>query len=31
VFRVMARHVTAGEIEDVKHLLPDDVRTLWPG
>lgn len=29
VFKVIARHVTAGEIEDVKHMLPPEVRDLW--
>jgi uncharacterized protein (DUF2267 family) len=30
VFAVMAKRVTAGEIEDVKHVLPADIRQLWP-
>jgi uncharacterized protein (DUF2267 family) len=30
VFVVMARRVTQGEIEDVKHVLPADIRHLWP-
>jgi uncharacterized protein (DUF2267 family) len=30
VFRVLAQHVTAGAIEDVKHLLSRDIRRLWP-
>ena len=30
VFKVLAEHVTAGEIEDVKHVLPAGVRDLWP-
>jgi uncharacterized protein (DUF2267 family) len=30
VFKVIAQHVTAGEIEDVKAGLPADVRSLWP-
>jgi uncharacterized protein (DUF2267 family) len=30
VFQVVAKHVTAGEIEDVKHMLPAEVRELWP-
>jgi uncharacterized protein (DUF2267 family) len=30
VFRVLERHVTPGEIEDVKHSLPADLRELWP-
>jgi uncharacterized protein (DUF2267 family) len=31
VFRVLAKHVTAGEIEGVKHCLPEELRALWPG
>jgi uncharacterized protein (DUF2267 family) len=30
VFTVLADHVSAGEIEDVKSILPEDIRTLWP-
>lgn len=30
VFRVIDRHVDQGEVEDVKHMLPQDVRSLWP-
>ena len=30
VFWVVGKHVTAGEIEDVKHLLPPEIRSLWP-
>jgi uncharacterized protein (DUF2267 family) len=30
VFGVLARHVSAGEIDDVKHMLPKDLRDLWP-
>jgi uncharacterized protein (DUF2267 family) len=30
VFQVLAEHVTAGEIEDVKSSLPADIRALWP-
>ncbi|MBI1312487.1 DUF2267 domain-containing protein [bacterium] len=30
VFRVIARHVTAGEIEKVKQALPEGIRDLWP-
>lgn len=30
VFGVLARHVTVGEIEGVKHLLPAEIRALWP-
>jgi len=30
VFKVVDRHVTAGEIEDVKNALRKDMRDLWP-
>lgn len=30
VFRLLGRHVSAGEIDDVKRLLPAGVRELWP-
>jgi len=30
VFAVIANRVAQGEIEDVKHVLPADIRELWP-
>jgi uncharacterized protein (DUF2267 family) len=30
VFGILARRVAAGEIEDVKHVLPAELRHLWP-
>jgi uncharacterized protein (DUF2267 family) len=30
VFGLLSKKVTAGEIDDVRHALPVDVRTLWP-
>jgi uncharacterized protein (DUF2267 family) len=30
VFRVLGRHTSKGEIEDVKHLLPKEFQELWP-
>ena len=30
VFVVLAHRVTKGEIEDVKHVLPAEMRDLWP-
>lgn len=30
VFTVLGRHVSEGEINKVRHMLPDDVRELWP-
>jgi len=29
VFRVLERHVSPGEISDVKRTLPRDIRNLW--
>jgi uncharacterized protein (DUF2267 family) len=29
-FAVVQRHVTRGEIDDVKHMLPPDTADLWP-
>lgn len=30
VFFVLSHRLTAGEIEDVKHILPEELRSLWP-
>lgn len=30
VFRVLNRHVSAGEIEDIRAMLPAELRALWP-
>lgn len=30
VFVVLASRVTAGEIEDIKGILPVELRELWP-
>jgi uncharacterized protein (DUF2267 family) len=31
VFGLLAERISAGEIEDVKGLLPKPIRELWPG
>jgi|SRR5690348_8033270 len=30
VFRFLARKISSGEIEHVRHDLPSDLRALWP-
>ena len=30
VFAVLAKRITEGEIEDIEHVLPADIRELWP-
>jgi uncharacterized protein (DUF2267 family) len=30
VFRLLCRHVTEGEMEDVRRALPEDIRSLFP-
>jgi uncharacterized protein (DUF2267 family) len=30
VFSILVRHTSAGEIEDVKHVLPKPLKELWP-
>jgi uncharacterized protein (DUF2267 family) len=30
VFNLLSEKVTTGEIDDVRHALPEDLRNLWP-
>jgi uncharacterized protein (DUF2267 family) len=30
VFKVLAKRITEGEIEDIMHILPPELRALWP-
>ncbi len=30
VFKVLSKRVTEGEIEDIKQILPPELRDLWP-
>ncbi|HEX9443299.1 MAG TPA: DUF2267 domain-containing protein [Candidatus Binatia bacterium] len=29
-FAVLERRISDGEIEDIRHVLPEDIRELWP-
>ena len=29
VFRVISKHVSSGEIADITHTLPREIRELW--
>jgi uncharacterized protein (DUF2267 family) len=30
VFELLSEKITSGEIEDVRHALPEELRNLWP-
>jgi uncharacterized protein (DUF2267 family) len=30
VFSLLSHHISGGEIKDVKHTLPAELRALWP-
>ena len=30
VFQLLTRKITEGEIEDVRHCLPEEIRNIWP-
>ncbi|MEW5895895.1 MAG: DUF2267 domain-containing protein [Candidatus Omnitrophota bacterium] len=30
VFKVIERHVTSGEVDDIKSILPKELLSLWP-
>ena len=29
VFKVLRKHVSLGEVDDIKHILPGELRELW--
>jgi uncharacterized protein (DUF2267 family) len=29
VFKLLSKHITKGEIDDIKHTLPTELRGLW--
>lgn len=29
-FKVLSKQITKGEIEKIKHMMPDELRELWP-
>lgn len=30
VFRLLSQRISAGEVQDIKHVLPRPLRKLWP-
>lgn len=30
VFRLLSKKISSGEIEDIKRIMPEDLRDLWP-
>jgi uncharacterized protein (DUF2267 family) len=30
VFAVLTKHMSAGQIDDIRHSLPEEIRALWP-
>src|SRR5215216_4093058 len=30
VFRILARHIDRGQVDKIKHSLPEEVRAIWP-
>ena len=30
VFELLSKKISSGEIEDVRHALPEELRNLWP-
>jgi uncharacterized protein (DUF2267 family) len=30
VFELLTKKISRGEIEDVRHALPEEVRNIWP-
>jgi len=30
VFTVLTRHLPAGQVEKIRHALPEEIRILWP-
>ncbi len=30
VFQLLDHRISEGEIDDIRHMLPEEVRSLWP-
>jgi uncharacterized protein (DUF2267 family) len=30
VFGILSRHIDRGQVEKIKHSLPEEVRAIWP-